>query len=73
MQVIIIDFSCGKLLEFAEGRLWSPVGLNKARPPEVVDFKIDYGKKINLYYLGTILYNLVTGTYPFSDYKLTMR
>ena len=63
--VKIVDFGLSKVLGISE-KSNDAYGTLAYAAPEVIK-KIYYGKSVDLWSLGVILYFLITGQFPFSD------
>lgn len=58
-----IDFGCSQILKDSSGRLRSRVGTPVYMAPEV--FQRDFGMECDMWSLGVILFQLISGTFPF--------
>ncbi|KAK3512829.1 hypothetical protein QTP70_026487 [Hemibagrus guttatus] len=63
LQVKLIDFGCGDLLKDAPYENY--FGTTAFCPPEWLIFKEYHGIPATIWALGILLYNLLTGEYPF--------
>ena len=64
MNVKVIDFEIAKELTSDVGITKSQVGLPQYWSPEMIDIDCGYGMDTNLWFLGLIIYELLTGNLP---------
>mgnify|MGYP002634161120 CR=1 FL=1 len=64
MNVKVIDFDIAKELTSDVGITKSQVGLPQYWSPEMIDIDCGYGMDTNLWFLGLIIYELLTGNLP---------
>jgi hypothetical protein len=71
MEVKIVDFGMSKVVGH-ENKVGGKLGTLAYIAPEVIQGK-GYNKEIDMWSLGIILYNVLTGKVPFSDPKHAMK